>query len=152
MPEEMCRVFEFIQNSGYQILNGYSSHAEPEPRIYNQSIDRSAYICPTDAISSIVFDRISESRYSINTFVSPIIEIAPSVLRQTELSRGRIYALFGYDGREHWVPHPESLVAAHNAIRLYLKKSILTKEKHLGAFISNEALLYQQRNGKLVQF
>jgi len=97
-------------------------------------------------------NKASEDVYFIDPTVSPVIEFQCSVLRDSELSRGRIYFRGGYAGRYGWVDYPGILYEVFRGVLSYLKKHILTREKQYEGYISNGCEAYLSGGGRLAQF
>ena len=152
MPDESINILKNIMNSGCMLYCNLSSDKNLSLFTVGQNVHRSCYICPEGLNDQIIFNRINDNMYSIDFFVSPVIEYSPPVLRINKLSRGRIYVNTGYDGRDGWVEKPDVLKKTYKHIESYLKKSVLTNNKLYGGYISKEAELFQKNNNELVQF
>jgi hypothetical protein len=110
------------------------------------------YLCPQELKGQIQSHKVSNNLYYIDFSVSPVIEVCCSILSENQLSRGRFYSQFGYDGRKGWVFYPDIFNSFHKTILAYFKRNFLTNEKHLLGYISEGAKLFKDSGGALVQF
>ncbi len=153
MPLEASEVLKFINDQNGLILLRRSSSKKPV--IYNleSDSDTSQYVITSkENLSRVITYKISESCYSIDYTVSPVIELDCCILGEDVLSRGRIYFRAGFDGREGWESYHPSIYSMYKSISSFMRKVILTKERFNGAFISKKSIIYRSSGGVLGQF
>jgi hypothetical protein len=153
MPEETLAVIRFILAEGCRIYLPRSSSLVPAPCLCESLNGLSQlYFCPQELSGGIRMNKASEHVYFLDPTISPVIEFQCSVMRGSELSRGRMYFRGGYAGRYGWVGFPEKLYKIFGAVSNHLKKNILTRNKEYDGFISKGCRAYISGGGGLVQF
>jgi hypothetical protein len=151
MPEEMFEVLEFIEQIGGVIYSSRSSN--PKPCKYQREKDiGQIFISPVGFEKDVDMKNVGDGIYVINLMVSPVIELQCSILRDTELSRGRIYFRGGYIDQFGWISFDKNLYELFNCVEKFIKKFFATKERKYGALISKSTQLYIANNGNLAQF
>lgn len=157
MPDETDKVLNLIVERQCKIFSRYS--AGPEPcSIEGQPLDEivvrgQVFFCPAELVSEIYTRKVKEGAYSLDSTVSPVIELDFSILRKSkELSRGRMYFRGGYDGRESWVQFPSGLYETFKLVSSFMTRSFLTREREYGGYISKGSKLFVAAGGRLVQF
>lgn len=151
MSDEMSKVFEFVEQAG-GVIYANRSHSVA-PRIYDPGVDIGrVFLLPRDLGKEINMRKVDEGIYTLDATISPVIDFERSILRDSELSRGRIYFRSGYMGRIGWVSYHDSLYELFKSVSKFMKRSFLTKEQKDGAYLSYGAQSYVSRGGNLAQF
>jgi hypothetical protein len=151
MPDEMSKVLEFIEQAGGVIYSCRSDSAKPRGYDPGKDIGR-VFFLPSDLGKDINMRKIDEGFYTIDATTSPVIELEFSFLRESELSRGRIYFRGGYMGRNGWVSYHDSLYELFKSVSTFMKKFFLTKEQSYAGYLSRGAQSYVSGGGNLAQF
>lgn len=149
VPEETSTVLEFIKEQNCIIYSTRSS--TPEPIECEDAAPSKVFICPDELSNKIDMNKVSEKIYSLDPTTSPVIEMQCSVMRKSELARGRIYFRGGYAGRDEWVSFPSELYELFKKVCTFMKKTFLSKEKKYSAYISKGSQLYVSDGGELAQ-
>ncbi|MBP5233626.1 MAG: hypothetical protein J6333_09480 [Planctomycetes bacterium] len=152
MPEETIHVIERLcEKNDIVVLHTRSSTNSPTIIDSFDDVGK-VYLCPKNELTHIVMDKIDEHAFFVNIFVSPVVEFDSSILRENELSRGRIYFRGGYDGRDGWVAFPENTASIYKHMVGYLKSTLLTKNREFDGYISKKTMIYLASGGRLSQF
>ena len=96
--------------------------------------------------------KIGDTHYYVDVSVSPVIELSPSCTRGSEVGMGRLYVHNGYDGRDGWVWKPDAVSDTYEALVRWLRKNVLTKEKHGVGYVSRGAKAHVEGGGTLARF
>lgn len=151
VPEEMFKVFEFIEHAGGVVYGGRSHSSKP--CIYEQGKDFGQVFCSLRELGEdINMLKIDDGIFTIDPTTSPVIELQSSILRTSELSRGRIYFRGGYMGRVGWVSFNNSLYELFKSIITFMTKAFLTNERRYDAYLSRGTKSYISSGGFLAQF
>ncbi len=149
MPEETSMVLEFIKEQQCIIYSSRSSTSEPIE--CEDDVPIKVFFCPEELSNEIDMNKISESIYALDPRTSPVIEMQCSVLRKSDLARGRIYFRGGYAGRDEWVSFPAGLYELFKRVSTFMKKTFLKKEKKNGAYVSKGCQSFISGGGDLAQ-
>jgi hypothetical protein len=151
MPDETAIVLNFIasQNCGIYL----EKCVTPEPLDCGISCDQGLVLfSPRQLSNRITTCKVSETLYTIDRTTSPAIEFSRPYQRANSVSRGRFYFHRGYDGREEWVAYPDILYSTYKMVVAFMKKTLLTKQKEYGGYVSKGCIRYIANGGRLDQF
>jgi len=151
MPFETKMIIEYLIQYDCVILSDRSQNSIPSECKSFDNISQS-FCCPRRFFNDVKMNKISNSAYFIDSFISPVVEIDASVLREKQLSRGRLYFRGGYLGRDKWISYPNELYDLYKGLKSFMKKTILTKDREYLGYISKGSRNFVQEGGNLTQF
>lgn len=151
MPDETKMMLKFLIDQNCIIIADRSKSIKPNEYKSFDDIFK-LYFCPSELKNDIQMYKTSNEIYFVNETISPVIELSSSILRKTELSRGRLYFRGGYLGRDQWILYPESLFNIYKKVTSFMKKTFLTNNREYLAYISKESQNYISGGGVLSQF
>ncbi|MEW6076544.1 MAG: hypothetical protein AB1724_01900 [Thermodesulfobacteriota bacterium] len=151
MPDETKIILKFLVDQNCIIIGDRSESIEPnEIKIFNEI--SKVYICPSELKDKIQMTKVSNEIYVVDETTSPVIEFSCSILRKSELSRGRIYFRGGYFGRDQWMPYPDVLFDIYKKVTSLMNRKFLTKNREYKAYISKGSQNYISEGGVMSQF
>lgn len=155
MQAELRSLDGVIQSLGGCILpwrfgNIKNSVLTQLPLDSREYIGNSVYVTPKILLDKIFTRFVKEQGFSvIQEDTSPVIEFSFPTIRKNTLYKGRLYSHWGYWGRDDWVAYDPILRETYKKLVSFLKKNVLTEEKHHKDPLSAGAIQFVEDGGEL---